>query len=238
MDARWLVRCGVFAVLALGCTGLKGAGGPAEPPSAQLTVEGVTVWASTVWSGMPTNVQDLVTPVEVRIENRSHHKLRFTYPDVTLVGASGFRYAALPPYRLGPPPVGVNGRPEVRLASMHPRLQAFTASSFRVPELYLGVLPQFPTWSAPWAPNGPYYQQWVPQWPPSLPTPDMLSKAMPEGVLDDFGTMHGYLYFQRVGPEQHLTLELRLMDAEYMSQFGTVAIKLEAPPPAPWQPGT
>lgn len=236
MSARSLVWCAALTwVATVGCTGARGAGGPAESPSAETTVQGVTVWASTDWSGTPTNLGDLVTPIEVRIENRSHHKLRFAYPDVTLVGSTGFRYAALPPYPVGPPPVSAKGRPALRLASMQPRLSAFTASNFKVPEIYLAVLPQLPSTGSPWAPSGPYYQQWLPQWPPSLPSADMKLKAMPEGVLDDFGIMHGYLYFQRVGPEQHLTLELRLMDAELFSQFGTVQLRLEAPPPVPWQ---
>lgn len=51
------------------------------------------------WKGDPKNLGDFLTPVLVEISNDSDRPVQVRYSDFGLVGQSGFRYAALPPFK-------------------------------------------------------------------------------------------------------------------------------------------
>ncbi|HEY0840277.1 MAG TPA: hypothetical protein VGD74_08825 [Vulgatibacter sp.] len=51
------------------------------------------------WKGDPRNLGDYLTPVLVEIANDGDRPIQVRYSDFALVGQSGFRYAALPPFK-------------------------------------------------------------------------------------------------------------------------------------------
>ena len=55
----------------------------------------------------------------------------------------------------------------------------------------------FPPWPGTFPFAYGYYDNYYPYWPQSLPTTDMLSKTLPEGVVDNGGKVAGFLFFQR-----------------------------------------
>src|SRR5690349_21141848 len=73
---------------------------PGTRSSAMTEVDGVRITIDgTSWQGDPYDLGDTLTPILVTIENHSDAPIRVSYQDLTLVGVTGFRYAALPPLR-------------------------------------------------------------------------------------------------------------------------------------------
>jgi hypothetical protein len=174
------------------------------------------------WRGNPAHLERLLTTVEVRLENHSGRALKVEYAHFTLEGGSRFRYSALPPLSLN------------------------TAELSLAPEWGSGgAAPVGLTWGAGWGRHG-RGRGWRPGWydpfwgspyrpPPGavacsepLPTRDMLGKALPQGTLEDGGTMTGFLYFQGVAErESAVTLQARLVDARSGETFGTLNIPFQ-----------
>jgi hypothetical protein len=74
---------------------------PGTRSGAFTEVEGVRVTVDgTSWQGDPYDLGDTLTPILVTIENHSNVPIRVSYRDFALVGATGFRYAALPPLQV------------------------------------------------------------------------------------------------------------------------------------------
>jgi hypothetical protein len=98
------------AALILGACAGKTELGPA-PDAEIVRHDGVAATASSAgvmvtaeaagWPG-PVDIDDVVTPMRVTIENGSERAIRIRYSEFALVAESGRRYAALPSY-------GVNG---------------------------------------------------------------------------------------------------------------------------------
>jgi len=64
--------------------------------------------------------------------------------------------------------------------------------------------------------------------PERLPTPDMLSQALPEGLVQDGGNVTGFLYFPSVtGSEPAVELDMTLSDASDGEAFGHIAIPFQ-----------
>ena len=210
---------------------------PATPTGADAElafteVAGVRLWAGGRWDGVPVRLPEMVTPIKLVIENHSGHPVRVSYRDCTLVGTSGFRYAALPPFPLRQA-VGRVGDPgTIVLADYHPAQPVHPARPvkpryphrhFHVAPPYVHVLPGLVVWSHLWAWDMMYASMWA-RWPVELPTVDMQEQALPEGVLDDGGVITGFLYFQRATNETALRLEVQLVDAETEAPLGTAAL--------------
>jgi hypothetical protein len=178
------------------------------------------------WKGHPGNLERRMTPVEVRLENQSGRTLSIRYELFDLVGESRFHYAALSP-------------PEME--------EAPDAG----PTCVAGYMPGYSwglhmSWGAgwgwyhsPWYPwwPGPYYDPFYPPpyWPPPyvrceepLPTEDMLKRALPEGRLENGGTVAGFLYFQGVADrERQVILQARLVDANTGEGLGALTIPFQ-----------
>jgi hypothetical protein len=61
-----------------------------------------------------------------------------------------------------------------------------------------------------------------------LPTKDMLEQALPEGTLENGGTVAGFIYFQSIGKrEQQVTLQAQLVDARTGESFGRLSIPFQ-----------
>jgi hypothetical protein len=85
---------------------------------------------------------------------------------------------------------------------------------------------------APWWGPFPYdplwYDGFYARWPEYLPTEDMISQALPEGALQDGGTVAGFVYFQNVtGRETSVQFELTLIDASSGETLGTARIPFD-----------
>jgi hypothetical protein len=169
---------------------------------------GVAVTADgSVWDSWPKNLATEVTPVWVTLHNETGRSLRVQYDEFTLRGASGAIYNALTPYVL-------------RTSMSKPVFQVQDAGDFdkfQVAPYLAPFYPWLPVWNGP-LPHGPSISQVA--WRAGLPTDSMLERALPEGVLENGGSVSGFLYFQRVDARE---------------SRATFQAGLQEPTPA-WQP--
>jgi hypothetical protein len=192
------------------------------------------------WRGTPSHLERLVTPVELRLENQSGRPLRLRYEHFVLVGDSRFQYAALSPFELRQEGLAVGGSGATSgdvsfsVGVGLGRPWGLRPGPFVSSYGWGGVGPR---WHDPWYDPffdpwydpyyGPYARgYWVP--PEPLPTRDMLRQALPEGTLENGGTIAGFLYFQDVSErEGRVLLQARLVDANTGEQFGTLTIPFD-----------
>jgi hypothetical protein len=215
------------AIAAVGVTGcastpelVPAPGAQPAPPGpgkgAVGTVDGVRVIArSDAWSGFPPHL-DRVTPILVTIENEGKTPLRIRYNEFTLIApATGASYAAIPPF-------------DIRGTEVEP-ITTLGYSGFWVAPYYAPYYPGLRPYYGAFPFDHYYYDQYFPAWIDiSLPTGDMVQKALPEGVLDPGGRVTGYLYFQNVKREERVVnFTAELMNASTGASFGTVRIPFE-----------
>ncbi|MBI5545670.1 MAG: hypothetical protein HY901_17420 [Deltaproteobacteria bacterium] len=176
---------------------------------------GVRMVVNGHWSGQPSNLPDLVTPVRVTLENHSGAPLTVRYDDFAL-RTSGFVARALPPFEIQ--------RPGAEGGAGWPYF-GFGVGAYSGP-FYWGwdPWPGFGWWGSGYYPG--YYGSYYLAEP--LPTRDMLKKALPEGVLEDGGQVSGYVYFQRVQASEGtlVQLSLDLLNAQDKSSVGWIGVPL------------
>jgi hypothetical protein len=209
---------------------------PGKRDVAEVAVSGVTVKATgDSWKGDPEDLGKLFTSVRVTIDNHSGKPLSVSYLDFSLSGASGSHYTAVAPrdasgwlsLHLTQP------SPPVQLAAWHGGEHAaggheggFERGGFergwgRDPFLYPGI--DLYSGIDPWMGGGFYARP-----PEHLPTPDMLSQALPEGVVPDGDKTTGFIYFPNVTKrESAVELDMTLFDATNGQAFGHLAIPFE-----------
>lgn len=165
---------------------------------AVTSAAGVTVAVDPdAWRGN-VRIDNAVTPMHVKIENKSDRKLRIRYSDFALVAENGDRYAALPPYDIRgsvtDPALANRYSPVDRLG--------FTYDGFHVAPFYRFMYPSLSVYNAHRFNIDPlYYEHYYPYWGRAqveLPTAEMLRFGLPEGVLDENGVLAGFLYFERI----------------------------------------
>jgi hypothetical protein len=223
----------LFSVFALGaCVHEKvlepAAGAELAPGNnhdvAEASAAGVTIKVSgDSWKGDPQDLGTLFTPVRVTLENHSGKTLRVSYRDFSLAGGSGFNYAAIPPMK-------AKGTLSARETPSTPRLQmaGWEHRRFFVAPHYSYLYPGVAPWSGPFAYDPFYYDNFYARWPEKLPTQDMLSEALPEGVVQDGGSVSGFVYFQSVTKrESAVQFDMNLVDASDGQTFGVVAIPFQ-----------
>jgi hypothetical protein len=212
----------VLSALALGACAHEGvlepaAGAqraPGQKTVAEMTAAGVTVAVTgDSWKGDPPGLGSLFTPVRVTIENHSGRPVRVSYRDFSLSGASGFHYPAIRPIR-------ARGTLSARADTSTVSLPA-----------YADVYPAVDDWPGPVV-YAPYQDHGFDgRWPERLPTQDMLSEALPEGILQDGGKVAGFVYFRSVtGREPKVQFEMTLADASDGQTFASVAIPFQSVP--------
>ncbi len=230
--ARRLLVLGAF-VLVAGCASrpqlVPAPGAETVSPGgtiARAAAAGVTVTVDPdAWRG-GTAIARAVTPMHVRIENESGKKLAIRYRYFALLAEDGERFAALPPYEIRGTVAGA------RPARAYPPINrlGFTYRHFYVAPFYRSLYPGLAVYRAhPFLFDPFYYDGYYPHWSQrtrtELPTPEMLRIALPEGVLDEGGTLAGFLYFEPIDPQASaVTFRADVVDIVSGETMGTVAI--------------
>jgi hypothetical protein len=183
---RSLVATIAMALILAGCgAGLRPAADATVPEgvrTATTTTAGVEIVATAdAWRWWPHDLTRLVTPIHVVIANRGEIPLRVRHTDFGLVVAAR-RLSATPPSEIRgivyePPP------PALPRASFGLGAEGYAGE----PDWVLGGA-AFGAWSDPVTRPGDQF---------SLPTPDVLERALPEGTLEPGHSMSGFLYFER-----------------------------------------
>jgi hypothetical protein len=212
--ARWL--CGALAAmntLALAACGhsaqaVRAPGATAQGSAQAVAHEdpGVRVVAKARnWSGDPPTLSRYVLPIWIQIENHSGKPLWLGYSGLR-VEDSGDSHVMLSAV----PPVNVKGKAITPLAAVPP--------DFRLDDPWWG------TWLEP---EFEYYVARNVHWEESLPTKEMLRRAIREGVVADGKKVVGFVYFQEPKLDHAaLTLRVDLVDAMTKQSFGQVEIPL------------
>lgn len=161
------------------------------------------------WPG-PARIAEVVTPLRIIIENGSSWPLQIRYGSFKITAPDGDSYRAIPPRRV----TGVVDTDEY----IKP---GFTYSRFyAAPYLnryYSGV----PTYSGEFSVDAPYHQHYDGYWDGRaiLPTPELIARALPEGVLNPGGRLDGYVYFEKpqqpMGTGVDLQVELEATDGKH-----------------------
>jgi hypothetical protein len=204
---------------------------PGHQDIAEASTTGVTVSVTgDSWSGDPQDLGTLFTPVRVTIKNNSGKTLRVSYQDISLAGASGFQYAAIPPIK-AKGTLSLNDAPASRTrqpAAPSLEMAGWEHDRFAVAPHYSYMYPGVDMWSGPFGYDSLYYDGYYQRWPEKLPTQDMLSEALPEGVVQNGGSVAGYVYFQSVtGRESAVQFEMTLADPNNGQAFGRIVIPFQ-----------
>jgi hypothetical protein len=217
---------------------------PGKKNTVQANVAGVLVLVDgNAWKGDPPDLGQLFTPVLVTIENHSGKTVRVSYADFNLSGSTGFKYSAIPPmsakgqigwadpssskipiqlavYEPEPGKAALSGR--VQLAAWE---HGFDHDRFMVAPHFAAFYPGWEAWPYAYPYDPFYYDSLYAYWPEQLPTQDMLSKALPEGAVQDNGKVAGFIYFQGVGNrESSVTFAMNLVDPSNGQSLGQVSI--------------
>lgn len=168
---------------------------------------GVHVVAATeAWRGFPTDLGDIVEPMLVTITNDSGRSLELRYEHFDLLTPGGAAFVALPPFQIS----GVSYEPVYAMGG--PALGfGFSVAPY--------LSPWYPGWTVyggPFPFNPGYYSGYYTYYSSyerlSLPTSDMIHKALPEGVLEPGGRITGFLYFEQVTDVSHVVFVARLVE--------------------------
>ena len=167
---------------------------------------------------LPAFAVDDVTAVRLVVENHGDEPVRLRYRELSLVEPDGRQRLALPPVVVDAvPPAGVS--------------TAFQHTRFLVAPGYERVHTSLAAWTGPFA-HDPYYAPtYYARWAPPLPTTELVSRALPEGVLEPGGRVDGLVYFEGVSPlSGEVTLVVQLVSAESAALLGNAHIAFRPRP--------
>jgi hypothetical protein len=212
------MRSPVIAAMLLAC----GLAVPPSQASAQVepeeqgtqTLGGVHVTAvADNWAGWPTELTEVI-PLLVTIENNGTVPLRLRYRE--------FRLSAPDDIRPAMPPLEINERETVAVGTFGPGVgYGFYGAMYGG---YYGAPFRGAYYPDPW-----FYSSYYPlYYDVQLPTQDMVTKALPERVLEPADVVRGFLYFEDGDPAgDAATLEVDLIDATSGAKLDTIRIPLE-----------
>ena len=238
-DALW--RTSLFFPLAIGAAALGCAQGrllpaasahviPDVPSAAAAEDSGVRVSAeANDWSAAPEDLAERLTPIKVRIVNRSGGPVQILYQQFALVGGARAAVSAAAADAAVDDP---------NAPAVHP---VYAASNFFVAPRLHGVYPSLDPWSAPLQRDDAFYARQYQRWDEGLPSRPMRRMALPEGVLADRGEISGFLYFENATeqgeardlPRRHGPAAGRRGRRDRDSVRGQVTAKLRSRRPAP-----
>jgi len=167
-----------------------------------LTVEGEA------WTGALA-VKEEVTPLRVEIRNGRQGDLLVRYESFRLTSDDGDVYAALPPWNIDErETVYVVEHDYDPIADPY-----YDHDDYYVAPYYADVYPGTDVYDTyDW--DVAYYRDTYGYWADiELPTAEMLSRALPEGVIRTGGYVDGMIYFEHVpADEENVTLHAELRD--------------------------
>lgn len=193
---------------------------PDAPGTAAVgTAAGARVVVSAdAWDGVPEDLQT-VTPIFVKIENGTDVPLRLRYSELVLVSDMGPTFAAVPPFDVEGKEIVQAPPPPYPYAGFHvaPHLDPF--------------YPHLRPFGGRFVYDPFYYDRYYPQLQQvDLPTPDMIRKALPEGVLNAGGRVSGFVYFERVrGGVERVDFLMELVNAKTEQPFAQVRVPFRVP---------
>lgn len=184
---------------------------PGRGEGAAATEAGVTVEARVgAWQARPVDLELLVTPVLVTVDNQSGRPLRVRYEHFELV-AGGRTYVARSPFAVRgwvSEPLAALPRPWLgfRVVGVHGGRAILLADPFLDPFWW----DPFPGWR--------YGRV-------GLPTGDMVALALPERTVEPGARVTGFVYFDRLTRDgADVEFVMRLVDARSGEEFGRVVI--------------
>jgi len=230
-----------LAACALACATLACAGTPRLRPApaaravpgpgtgAAETVAEVRVEVrSEAWAWHPGDLEQVVTPLLVRIRNEGERPLRVRYSELQLLTPGGEVRHAIPPFDIEAEVTEPLARPAYRLHGFH--LAPHLGHHFvHGGGLHVGTH---------FAHHPGYYHTYYPVWREvDLPTEDMLVRALPEGTVESGGSAAGFVYFEPVEDVQEgeVIFRFELVDARSERAFDAARIPFEVEP-AGWGP--
>lgn len=197
-----------------------------DPNSAVVSTGGVQVTTNTdVWSGDPERFNRLL-PILVTITNDGDVPLRVRHSDFSLVTSTGERVTATSPFDLDMVEVQAYDTPIYPYAALgYGAHSAYGSSSFRRFGRYgrfgtVGHFGGFGGYGYPF--GGSHYApfQRIP-----LPTGDMVSKSLPERLLEPGERTSGFLFFKEFSHDfDRVEFEVELVNAETRDRFATLEI--------------
>ena len=150
------------------------------------------------WSANPRNLDQEILPLKVTIENDGSEPVRVRYADFTLAAERGIQYTPLPPLAIDGSVTETSARP-VAVPPRNPIRPYYTHHGFLLAPWYGPYYDgDWPSSGYPWRYDSRYYDAYYPRWRVDLPTADMLTRALPEGVVEPGGRVTGFMYFQRI----------------------------------------
>ena len=204
--------CAATLVPAPGAHRVPGVGYAAEDQQFGVHI----VASSEAWRGFPSDLGDIVEPMLVTITNDSGRPLEIRYEHFDLLTPGGMAFVALPPFQVE----GVSFAPDHRSG---PALGfGFSVAPY--------LSPWYPGWTVyggrfPY--NAGYYDGYYPYYSGyeriTLPTSDMVQRALPEGVLASGGRISGFIYFEQVADVSRVAFVARLIEVGGQ-QFGAIQI--------------
>lgn len=180
---------------------------------------------------LPEGTENAVTPVRVVIENQGDDPLRIRLRELRLIERDGEENVALPPLQLDAEvPEGVLPAFGASRFSLAPRYAPFYAGGGArtgLPRPGVATGP-FPSWTGPFDADPYYSPTYYPRWADPLPTAEMVSRALPEGVLSPGGSVDGLLFFEGISPlEDRVLFVADLVNARTGAVMGTLRIPFE-----------
>jgi len=166
------------------------------------------------WRAEPPNLEEAVLPIQITLENRGSHSLRVSYTEFRFRGVD-LDSRPLPPRKLVGREVEVQSDP-ILIPQSGP---GFHAAPGRMP-----APPGFNPWRLPWQDDQSFYSRQYAKWTVSLPTVEMISLSLPEGVLDPGARIEGFLYFERLEGMREPRFVFNLVDARTGVTFGKIEI--------------
>ena len=231
MNSRIFLAAGAVAgaMWASGCTRTVAELSPAPGATrvsgtgegATATIASVQVIARTkAWHWDPADLDTKVTPMLVEFQNNGTRPVIIRYNHISLTDDAGNRFAVMPPY-------DIDGTLSESYTVQNPY---YGFSRFSVAPYLSRWYPRFSRYDGAFAYDPAYYRPYYTRYVNvALPTPEMVQRALPEGVIAPGGHAGGFVYFEAFHRgAKTLTLNVDVVDAVTGAVLGTAQIPFMA----------
>ena len=199
--------------------------GREDPRELEKVVAGMVevTLGTDMWDGEDV-VPENVTPIQVTIDNANEKPIVINYNKFALVNTDGEKYYPMPLYAVDL---------EMKQLIMDKDFEMFPKPIYEYDNYFL-----YPIYDPVY--TGVEFTQYAYEIDPEiqakfidwdtmdadLPTQEMRTKALPEGVLDIDGIVSGFLYFEQVDPnDDKVTFMFDIVDAETGEKIDTALLQ-------------